>query len=1155
MNSLRFTRHFLAVSAAVLIAIPASYGQNLPRMGEITDRYFYSGSGTNYAFIPGLSDGDGNAETLSLDASSDTPSLVSVTETGFDPEETFGWLRLEVSEGPGTAEITVEATDSQGTTTGTFMVEVGPYLNQGIQFEIHDIVFWQEKIPLAGSPVFDTIIATTEAPYDEINFEELDITVNAVKDDFFTGLYKGYLVPPADGDYTFSILTENDGGVWLSETTGFNDAEPVVVKSDNHGDAGTTDPDNGFMKNSDPVTLQANKVYAMYATQWIVHATYGGILWEGPGIDKDYITDDYLLAAYDTVKPDAPATPVLDRKGVYGASVSWGEGTDNDAVAGYYVYLDGMRLTDTLVAVREIEVENLEPESRHSVVVTTVDEVGNESFPSGSLNFTTYQVDTDPPQPPVSASMITSAGLAFKIGWTGAVDAETEVSSYQVYVDGERFQPDQVLYDTFLVVDGLMPGTSYEITVVSVDAAGNISSESVPFTFMTSSFDPAGENLGVKAGRFSVESDVLTYSHGIGINPSWKNGQVFNAAHEELLDVYQPGGIRWGALTANPLSFAPYTGDAKSVTIGRFMNLCNDYNAYTIFCCGVENSTDWMQDENTFLNFLEYLAGPAGTTWGDKRISEGYTESLLEGSPGLIFEFGNEVWGGESHNAQIGSNYGEYGDWCREMAALMKSSDYYDPGKIFLAYSGRYPSPASSYGVNEDVLEGDTGDVDLLGVSGYLGGNLDYDPAIPPGDSELDYYKNAVDRVAVNIEGMDYYAKKTIVWNGAVKPTYLYESNTTTPAYNGRHGQAIISIDYYLTAIEHGSIIPSVFHLTGGQWKITDPNNGYKPLPLFYMASLVNSHCKGYALSGSYITTNKVYTSDGKTVEFEPVGCHAYYDNGGKYTIVLVSRDFEADHLVQVDLPGEPGFSESATRYLVTSDGYSSRDAEVDTSSIAFQDGDFINVPAYGMVVLTFDGDPLSFEAPPIGNYDYIRQTSIEIDPSEQAITEDRGSIILNTIIEPENAFVDEVKWEVIQNDVNARFTVYGKSAELKGSGKCDGNGMVIIRASAPDDPEVFDEIGIPISGQVDNSCVSVEADLESHLRVYPNPAADQVHLSIPGVPSFRAGLYTVQGQVIRNLEGSNGQLRINLEDIQPGTYLLRIRAGDRMVVRPLMKY
>lgn len=444
--------------------------QNIPQSGSIPNIYLFNGSGSSVVFLPQLSDGDGNSETVTVEAVSDNESMVSIGTISYSSDNTFGLLELTAEGVDGTANISVTITDSDGSIDIDFVATVGPYTNNGSIFEIHDIIFWQEKIPLSGVPVFDTVIQTTEAPYDEIDFESLDITVDAVKDDFFTGLFKGYLIPKVSGEYRFSILMENDGGVWVGNS--ISGASPMVVVSENHGTYGTVDPSTNHLFVSEPIALEAGKVYGYYGVQWIVHATYGGIQWEGPGIERSYISSEYLFTEYDLEKPSPPAELSLDVQGVNYLRFSWDEAEDNKEVAGYNIYLDGVLVNAEPSEEIDGFIVGLDAETKYSIAVTSIDKVGNESLPSTILSVETYAVDTNPPSPPTEASIITQAGLALEIEWSGANDVESAVNGYNLYLDGVLFNTDAVILENSLIINGLSPETEYSITIESVDAGG-----------------------------------------------------------------------------------------------------------------------------------------------------------------------------------------------------------------------------------------------------------------------------------------------------------------------------------------------------------------------------------------------------------------------------------------------------------------------------------------------------------------------------------------------------------------------------------------------------------------------------------------------------------------------------------------------------------
>jgi hypothetical protein len=675
----------------------------------------------------------------------------------------------------------------------------------------------------------------------------------------------------------------------------------------------------------------------------------------------------------------------------------------------------------------------------------------------------------------------------------------------------------------------------------------------------TSSFDPLDNSLTDKKARLKVSMESIGISKGLAVNPDFLSGEfLYDPEQVKLIKELEVAGIRWGALTANPLNFSDYIGTGKTMTLGKFMNFCNSVGAYSIITCGVENSTDWMLDPQTFTNFLEYISGPAGSEYGAVRAAEGYSESLLENSPGLIFEFGNEVWGQAAHNAQIGTDYTAYGEWCREMARLMKSSEYYDHDKIYLVYSGREPHPNNSYGLHDKLMKGDTGEVDWLAVGGYLGGNLDYAPEIDPGESELDYYKNGIATVEFDLEGMILTMKDMIELSGEIKPTFMYEANMTKDTYFGRLGQAIVQTDYYASAVETGGVMPTVFHLTGGQWKMVIPAQDYKKTPLFYTSAFYNKYCKGNILRTELETMATIHDSDGDALEFDPVGCHAYTKED-RYSLLFFSRDFENDFMVQVDLPDDlqltsPG---TARQYIVSGGHYSDRDAIIDSSIITITDNMLVSVPKYSMVIITFGGEDQQFEPLPSGYYKYLAATGITIAPFGSDDLNITGSAkkIYVAEVEPEDVFSKEVIWEINTGDVNVLSMERTYGYDITGSGTCDGNGDITLKAMAWDNPEIFDEVTINISNQGTDCGSGIHEYGINSLSIYPNPAGDVLLIEklMPG-DRFTIVVSDVLGrrQITKVITGRTCSLDISA--LETGIYYLSIQSSTETICRQFIK-
>ena len=858
---------FLITLTALILLSNRSGATMAPTIHESDTARIYTNSGLNQILIPLT--GSLPDESPEIKAVTDT-TLLTVIQSDYLPGSSFVLMTVQEKGKSGLAKIDINVSFENQQVDASSYVSIEDYRNPGLFFQVHDIIFWQEAVPLTNTPVYETIIPNSLGPWLKLDYSSIPLTVNQDCDnpnicsghDFYTAFYKGYLVPPTDGTYHLYMQSSDNHALWFSETESHDDANIIIASSTKHGKTGT-EIGNGRTKSA-PLELKAGKKYAFYATQWIIHSTTGGILWDGPGINMSVIQGQFLMPVYDLEKPSAPGNLSLQWATSTGINLGWDPSTDNDQLVSYQVYVNGI-LTETIPASeKELRLTGLTPDTRYDIAITAIDRSGNVSLFSNVLSARTGKEDNTPPYPPDSLRLIQETGLAMHLEWSGAFDEETEIIGYNIYVDGELYNTTGFVAADHAVIHNLLPETRYTIEIESIDAGLNISAKSAPFEAMTTSFDPLGPSLGERKAELNFWMANTSWSEGIGLNGPYENGDMVNhPVISKLVRDFKPGAIRWGAIPANSKSLQQSSGPGKVNTYARMLNMANEMDAWFALTVGVQDGIDYRTDPETFLHLMEYLDGDSSTTWGAVRAAEGYKEPLLRKGKGILLEFGNEVWGAQAHDANIGSDYFKYAQWVREMTDVIKTSPYYDPKKVILVTSGRNPHPDASYWVNTRALTGDKGHVDCLAVSGYLGGNLDYDPDIPAGNSELDYYKNGVEMAAKNMEGLVLTMKEMVELTGTVKSFYMYESNMTTEAYNGRFGQAVIMTDYLANSMNYGSIVPSLFHLTGGQWRITRPAENYRELPLYTLGKYFNRFCKGHILRNELITNDTISNSTG----------------------------------------------------------------------------------------------------------------------------------------------------------------------------------------------------------------------------------------------------------------------------------------------------
>ncbi len=631
------------------------------------------------------------------------------------------------------------------------------------------------------------------------------------------------------------------------------------------------------------------------------------------------------------------------------------------------------------------------------------------------------------------------------------------------------------------------------------------------------------------------------------IDEFYDSNSKFSTKAVELLEDFNPAGLRWGGIGANSEEFelcsGPYAG--RTLSMADIAYLGYKYGqGYAYYSVGVKSGTDWRNNGNTFTKFMDYLGGSTVTEGGSLRDAEGYG-NLLDSCKQIIIEFGNEVWGFDSHQANF-NDYTEYGEWARNMSAKIKESSAYDPDKVVLAYSGR--SPGTNYGLHEDMLEEEDGTyIPWLSLSGYMGGNMDLEPGVDFGDAKIDYHLNGYKSFADKIDGFGEDQEETLTLTSTMMPFYMYEGNMTTSSYFGTLGQGLTFMDYYTESHKHGVGHSVSFLLNGGQWTHIKDEVDFEPYPIFNIGALINTHCKGYLIESSLTTNRVIKDSDGATISLDPVGVHAFND-GENYSILLMSRSLTKDYQIMVDLPDTLTPSANATKYLLTGttfDAYS--DTLIEESISDFGDSIIVNVPKYSAVLYTFTAQETNFPED-IGYTDpeYVAATDIEISCLEgiSKITTPSVRLHFTASVLPDSAFVQSVKWSLESNDLNCQFYNGILLAPL------EGNDTLYVRADAQDGSGVYDtyEVVIKLSEDVEETSGNDEV-----YSIYPNPVQNDLVINATEVGNV-AIIKDVQGKVVANELIESTQTILNMGKLEDGLYIIEIPSSKGTFIEKVIK-
>ncbi|WP_299053648.1 endonuclease [uncultured Polaribacter sp.] len=188
----------------------------------------------------------------------------------------------------------------------------------------------------------------------------------------------------------------------------------------------------------------------------------------------------------DTEAPTTPTNIVINNTTLNTIDISWNAATDNIAVTGYHVYIDGILKKITTATTASFA--NLETNTGYSFTVVAKDLINNRSAASTAVSGTTLQ-DTQAPTTPTNITIGNITDSSFMISWNAATD-NNAVAGYEVYVDNTLITTTTELSYT---VTNLNVATTYVVEILAKDTDNNASAKSTPIEATTTS----GESNGV----------------------------------------------------------------------------------------------------------------------------------------------------------------------------------------------------------------------------------------------------------------------------------------------------------------------------------------------------------------------------------------------------------------------------------------------------------------------------------------------------------------------------------------------------------------------------------------------------------------------------------------------------------------------------------
>jgi chitodextrinase len=254
--------------------------------------------------------------------------------------------------------------------------------------------------------------------------------------------------------------------------------------------------------------------------------------------------------------PSKPGTPSVSNITPSSADVTWAASTDDNAVAGYEVYLGGSKVADATT--NSVSLSGLTQGTTYSVTVKAKDDAGQLSAASNATSFTTtVPADTSAPtQPGTPSGTPTSSSVA--LSWGASTD-NVGVTGYDVYQNGAKVQ---TVAGTSATIGGLTASTAYKFKVQAKDAAGNVSPFSSEIT-VTTSAAPVEQPIAI-----TYAAKGSTYVKG-GHGSAPLNGSI--AAQMLLSKGTFTADLQMDDTTANLkiLGFLPVTARLSFVPVGK----------------------------------------------------------------------------------------------------------------------------------------------------------------------------------------------------------------------------------------------------------------------------------------------------------------------------------------------------------------------------------------------------------------------------------------------------------------------------------------------------------------------------------------------------------------------------------------------------------
>jgi len=336
--------------------------------------------------------------------------------------------------------------------------------------------------------------------------------------------------------------------------------------------------------------------------------------------------------------------------------------------------------------------------------------------------------------------------------------------------------------------------------------------------------------------------------------------------------------------------------------------------------------------EQDFVDLMEYLAGPAGTPYGDLRIAMrgGIAAPWTNEFRSVIIEMGNEPWNSGYFFAFRGgfsdASGRTYGRWCNYIwNHVASNSPHYADSNVRISLGGW--AGALSPNAFTSVARTECPQADLIGLTSYLGGweagqegqiggTTWSDEGVQQwmvynDRSGLGYVTNIVamqQRMAAQGLPFDvvmYEGGPSYLMNGLNNVSLTPEEQEVSRNYGRTLAAGIGTLDFWLYATYCGIKEQAFFTFSQDQglWcSHTHVWSGYRPHPAWQALQLINTHAGGARMlvcaAQSVPTFDLVYLKDGVTVRKPDMTLAAVYafQRGTDFIVVAINKKLDGVH-------------------------------------------------------------------------------------------------------------------------------------------------------------------------------------------------------------------------------------------------------------------